>query len=327
MRYLAIFLLALIAAPVEAQSYRIRGTLDFDFTVEEIPMFPEPIAAWKCEDATSSVGDYDLTLVGTPTFAAGKMGNAMYLSRTSNQYGKVPNAAASDLKAASTAYTDGITIAGWVYPTSTPGVGVQHAIIASGETDGWKVHLGTGFGNNLLVGSRFGVLTRSSTTALTANAWNFVAVTNSATALRIYVNSATADATFGNLAWAASTEDFNIGSAGNTSSRAFDGRLDGMAVFDQALTAAEIAFLYNSGVGRQFPLVYQQSRYLPMILPRHRVELAYAVNIVQIHREFCGTMSIRPKFQGQIDITPTMGGTMRKFPKFKGDMESRACRS
>ena len=269
MRTFLTIALLLITVPAYAQitigKYRISGSVEFsaDVEIEEIQdvTIPDPIAFWKLDDLTSSVGDFNLTNVNGVTFAGGKIGDAGYFDRPSGQYLKIANASAGDLVKASSFFTDGFTVAAWVYPVSTPVFGRSYIVVGTRALsgNGWNLGIGSGFGGNTNAYVS-GVGTEVVAGAAAKNAWNFIAwrYRSADGEVDIYLNSASAANTLEVPGWAASTNDFNIGAGANSELVSMDGRIDATGIWNVALSDAQIAELYNSGNGVELPIAIPQ---------------------------------------------------------------------
>ena len=85
-----------------------------------------------------------------------------------------------------------------------------------------------------------------STNTLSANTWYHIVGTNDGSTSRIYVNGSLANSTSQGGA-ASSTGDLKIGMSSDetASSRYWNGYIDEVAVWNDALTAAEVTALYN----------------------------------------------------------------------------------
>lgn len=142
------------------------------------------------------------------------------------------------------------TIAGWIYPTVAPGarVGlfgqndcVEFGFISTGTLQCWSFNPPTGGG---AVNATFNP---------PLNAWSHVAAVGNGTDIRIYTNGVlagtggAATATYGS-----SSDKFNIGGGGIFDTMAvngnwFNGRIDEVAAYHRALSAAEVRSLYSAG--------------------------------------------------------------------------------
>lgn len=261
--------------------YRISGTVEFsaDVEIEEVDpvTIPDPYAGWKLDDNTAAYGGFDFTEINSPTFAGGKLGDAFYTTGAPfPRYGRIDNANAGLLVGASTDFPNGLTIAGWVYPTDSPGVFGGRTYLSNNDvfkglngSVGWQIGNGLdGFGGGLFPTFRVSsnALSCKSTTALTLDTWNFVCYrwdpdkNNGMDEQEIFVNSSTRTGlTAANPVWSASTRNFNIGSADDhAGSTTFAGRLDAFYIWNFDLTDAQIAELYNGGDGVELPIAVPQ---------------------------------------------------------------------
>ncbi|HFQ94485.1 MAG TPA: LamG domain-containing protein, partial [Anaerolineae bacterium] len=172
----------------------------------------------------------------------GIVGSGAFRFDGANDWIELPGDAAFDL-------SDGeYTQLAWVYPQN--GGPVFDSVMSDAGRAGAYPFLHVN-GAQATVGFGDGAAEQSYTSGpiLTPNAWNFVAVTFDGTTLNLYVNGALAESTnqFAGLRPAATTR-FNIGYRSDAAGAAyFAGRLDNLAVYRQALTAAEIAGLWRAG--------------------------------------------------------------------------------
>jgi|GEM_PF-2042617 len=175
------------------------------------------------------------TLVNGPISATGKLGEALLFD--GNDY--------VNLNAAMVNAQQDVTLAAWVYPTS---VGNYPAIIA--KTNEW-VELGSEYvlGMYKNTGRPEFIMRGSITTSsnpLPLNQWSHVAVVNSATSCRIYVNGVL-DTTCSAKPSPPSTADtWKIGTYVNGAGQ-FKGSIDDVRIYNRALSADEISALHNSG--------------------------------------------------------------------------------
>ncbi len=180
--------------------------------------------------------------IGRPV--AGAVGNgALAFDGTASQI----NVAAAD----SLNLSDGVfTQIAWVYPQNNGGPVIDSVTNAAGLNTAYPFlnivnsnQLEIGFGD----GSSFHSYT--SGTLLTPDAWNFIAITFDGTTSSIYVNGVLQETTtqFAGLVPASSSQ-FNIGYRDDgTGARYFDGMLDEIVIYRQALTPEQIASLRWQG--------------------------------------------------------------------------------
>lgn len=153
-------------------------------------------------------------------------------------YVTVPNAAVAGI-------TTQVTVEAWIYPTSD----ATYQVIASDVnsptfSEGWELVNSSGV---------LRVIFRTPTTqiisgTLTLNAWNYCVMTYDGSSVRLYLNAAeVAGSPIARTATAASTQPFKIGAREGPSSY-FVGRIDEVAIYPTALSAARILAHYRAGV-------------------------------------------------------------------------------
>lgn len=207
-------------------------------------------------DADDEHSTNNLTQVNTPTFVAGKLGQAIELVKANDEYCTIADNAELSLDADTP-----FTICGWIHPTSIPNNG-KVFLKAQGDIQGNGTEycleilasapsiLGFQVGNNVANQSVFTAQT------VFLNLWTFVLCEHDPTnnLLTIALNN-NAPVT---AAWAGGTHNGNgnllfgsyraAGSAHN-----WDGYLDSWSFFKRLLTADEKTALYNAGDGLDYP--------------------------------------------------------------------------
>ncbi len=218
----------------------------------EVSVTPSPLAVHlKFDESTgtlaadSSGRAFHATLVNAPTFATGKLGNALGLTPTSSQYAKLPSGVVSG-------FTD-FTVSTWVKVNA---FATWQRIFDFGTATNNYMFLTTQYNatapNNAKL--RFGIRTPTigeqnvsgTGIALTAGVWTHVAVTRSGTTVSLYVNGALAGS--GTIALNPSdlgTTTLNYLGKSQFNDPYLDGALDDFRLYSQALSASEIA-LYAS---------------------------------------------------------------------------------
>jgi hypothetical protein len=212
------------------------------------------IGWWPAEGNAKDITehDHDGTLQGA-TFAPGEVGQAFSFDGT-DDFVDVPNAPDLNIPSGK------ITVDAWIYPTalgqfypSILGKGnvgnfqESYALFLNPDnTIGFLVNTdGTATGR----GSVFGV------TPVLPNTWTLVAGTYDGTSVNVYVNGGL-DATAPHVGTTiyGTPNDLLIGKADRStpnpspySDSYFNGRIDEAELFNQALSAADIANLYNAG--------------------------------------------------------------------------------
>lgn len=218
--------------------YNLTGTTRYQYcnntnwvTLDE--KFYAPIVHIKFDESSGnyaydSVSKYHIEMVNSPTWqtAGGQIGGAADFSEASSQYGF---------------FVDGFSIPGdltysfWMRRTSTPSNWA--AVVAEGDPSGFWFAPGSSI-LELYIDS---ILILSSTSSVSNGVWMHVAITDDGTTSRLYINGAE-EATSG------SRVNFRLNrvAASTWGSYLYDGRLDDLRAYDHALSAGEIAALYNA---------------------------------------------------------------------------------
>ena len=216
-------------------------------------------AYWLLGEASGTRNDSHstnhLTDNNTVTQAAGIQGNAaQFTAATSESLSIADNAALSmgdiDFTVCCWAYLDSTGVTRDLL-TKHMSVGDQRAyrlnIQASNEAFFYVDPLGTSIGEASILATTFG--------AWTAATWHFVIAWHDATAntINIQVDNTGVNSTAFTLGVFDNTAAFQLGNSGNND--AFhNGRVDEAAVWKRVLTADERSYMYNSGLGRTYPL-------------------------------------------------------------------------
>lgn len=146
--------------------------------------------------------------------------------------------------------TTNFTIAGWTNSTT---LAAYRTIYSSGTgTNFWRIGIDN---TGKVILSEDNIADYTSTTALTANTFQHVAIvksTDSGTNVTFYLNGSTnGTATVGSVATPSGTASF--GSQGSSPANFWSGILDEFGIWDRALSGSEITQLYNSGAGLSYP--------------------------------------------------------------------------
>jgi hypothetical protein len=207
------------------------------------------VSWWPGEGNAQDIVDGNSgVLVNGVTFALGRVGQAFSFNGTSSyvQIADNPNLH----------FTNALTIEAWIYPTTLSGT---HNIVSKWDWPGVNAQvsyttavnpggqLGFGVCNVGNCSSYPGVL---STNLIPVNQWTHFAATYDGSYLRMYVNGVCQNQTAYNGGIFPGTNDLLIGAA--VASRGqiispFAGLIDEVAVYNRALSATEIAAIYNAG--------------------------------------------------------------------------------
>jgi hypothetical protein len=226
-----------------------------------LPPVPMPVSYWKLDEvsgnASDSVGMNTLINNNGVTFTPAKINNgADFEENPSNpQSLSITDASQSGLS-----FSNNLSFAGWVKFESTDpvdGEAIFSKRFAVGNQRSYALEV---FSSQL----RFVTWTDGSTLGcFVAVTWTpaidtfyHVAITKDSTTVKFFINGAqqgsTQTCSSGTIF--NSTASFGLGINGVQDG---DGRLDGIideaGAWNQALTASEISYLYNSGAGRQYP--------------------------------------------------------------------------
>ena len=226
-------------------------------------------AAYNAENNTNdALNTYNGTEQGGLTYTTGKIGNAFIFNGT-NAYVSLPNDSLN--------FTGDFTISAWVYPTAgTPQSILDNLAYAGGTVyKGWQLDInnvsgaqsykvtftiGQGPSGNQYTGWEF------RTTSLTNNAWNHILIKRvGGVNTYCWVNNISQSyVLFGigaNITTNPTyhtTQYVTIGSSKQLSGAigsylANGSKVDGVTVWNKALTDDERAQIYNSGNGKQYP--------------------------------------------------------------------------
>ncbi len=208
---------------------------------------PSLVAWWLLGDGTGTVArdssghQTDGNLVNGPTWVGGRAGGALSFSGNAAQYVDVPADGAHPVFGILGAHA--ITVAAWVYATSSPSssAAMYRGIAgANSYTNAWLL---SGGDNPDSIGFYLSGTRTSTTTALPLAKWTHVAGVFDGTHVTIYFDgveqvtalpSTTVDIT--------SPGDIQIG--GNPAGASWAGMLEDVRVYSRALDATEVAQLF-----------------------------------------------------------------------------------
>jgi large repetitive protein len=196
----------------------------------------------------SSVYMNDAVGTGSPTYEAGKDGQAIVLSGA-GQYATVPIDVSLNI-------TSAITLAAWVKPGKQD---TQDLIkkATNGSVDGYELALAS-IGSTTSPGTAFVRFNQVSSTEtyrvdsttkypFDGNTWVHLAATYDGTTIRFYYNGIEETSKPGPTSIATNTLPLSIGAQGAT--RLFQGSIDEVRVYNRALTPGEIRRLANLCLG------------------------------------------------------------------------------
>ena len=211
---------------------------------------------WRMEEgsgtsiADSSSNSNTATLVNGPTFSSDVPFSSVYALEFDGTDDYVEVSDHNDLSFGNSSTDSAFTMAGWVKLDATS---LQRFITKSGASTAEYI-FGTGGGSNLLLAlyddTTSVVRYRLSSGTLSTGTWTHVAVTHSGGTIKLFINGSEDSGTSGDVgsytAMHNSTGTVRLGAYQN-SSQYTNGKLDELAIWDEALTSAEITAIYNSG--------------------------------------------------------------------------------
>ncbi len=216
------------------------------------------VLAWyalESNGADSSGNGYTMTGTGTPAHGTGKVGNAFTSGGTSQWY--------SITNAAWQSPTADFSISLWMRTTDVTPAAIdylfnQYNTVSNNRA--WMLRLATD--GTLLwyvspAGDGTGAQSVPSTGgAISDNTWHFIVCTFTAsTSLKIYIDGTlnnTNPTSIPSAVNQSSTSSLFVGSMGASSTNTFVGDLDEVALWNVALTDAEVSALYAGGAGKTF---------------------------------------------------------------------------
>lgn len=206
----------------------------------------DPVAYWRLGEASGTVavdemGANNGTYVNAPTLGAaglltGDPNTAVTFDGTT-QYATVPDAAALD-------YGDVFTLAVWA----------RNSVAVTGNECLINKGLGTGSlyvtaGNVLTLDKGATARLVASTSSFSVNAPHFLVATKAGATVKLYIDGVDVTGVVTNATMIDTATQLAIGS--EQSANSFNGTLDEPAIWNRALTAAEIANLHAIGTGEQ----------------------------------------------------------------------------
>ena len=219
---------------------------------------PDFAAAWfKAEgDFDNGTGYQQPGLaVGTVSFGTGVAGQAFQFSRATPGYVKSEHIASYTLDA------NNVSVESWINPATLPTAGQEYYIGSNGDANNpnFAAFL-TNTGGSTRLAFRYRTSTGSQTATSPAvsfgtGSFHHIAVTTNGTNVKFYVDGTL----FGIVVVVGSPQTFNnfvvgdpsvtlyIGGGIGVTNRTFDGKIDELAIYNRALTAAEISRIFSIG--------------------------------------------------------------------------------
>jgi len=226
-----------------------------------VPM-PEPFSHMKMENNTDDgSGANAVTNIGTPTYTAGKLNNALTLNGTDQALNV--DALQADIEADTTG-----SFTAWIYKDATTGtlfsigdtVGTNSTFLIE-LTSAGRVYCST---KDTGAGS---MNVNTATSSFAANTWTHIAIVQDGVEIKIYVNAVSQSLTFtaGGSQWLADAnaslvDNGRIGCQNRNSSGNIEwyaGQIDDFRYYQaQALTDQQVEAIYNGGTGTEatYPL-------------------------------------------------------------------------
>lgn len=200
------------------------------------------VGFWPLNETTGTVatditGTSNGTYTGSPTLDQSSMlyngqGRSVTLNGSS-QYVSIPHNAAFNLG-------DTFSISGYIYRIGNT---VNQAVFAKG---GGTFGIRIGTDNKLALMKNNTSQIAASTGAITAQTNTHFVVTKTGATVKIYINGADVTGTVTNATMVDTSTAIELGRRSNFNDEYFNGRLQFIALHSTALTAAQVALLYNS---------------------------------------------------------------------------------
>lgn len=190
---------------------------------------------WRLEsDGTDSSGNgYTLSPGTAPTYTTGKFGNGADFETTSSQY--------ITRSEAGLRFNGAKTISCWIKPESLYGDQYFVGLWNSSPNNYYQLKIDSSGGLTFQVGGVSGAVTSDAKVSI--GSWYHVAGSWDGTTYSVYVNGTKKSGASGGSELSQDAGGFSIGRTGDYAGGYFDGIIDDVAVFDRALTDAEILTL------------------------------------------------------------------------------------
>ncbi len=263
-----LLILSYLSLPAATQTF--SRPLAFPSSSDGANLTANLIAYWNLDEASGNRSDSwtnSLTMVDNNTVTQatgpGGAGNAAQFTAASSEYLSVSvQAAAGQVLRSQVSDGDGIqtkfTLTCWLYVDSTGSNRALFDMFSDAVTRNYRIDY-TGSKPRFTVSTNGTIATGelAHTGTLTVSTWYFIACgyDNDTAVVWISVNNGTVETLSYSLGIAskASISTCYIGRSHSTGDFYMNGRIARMGVWKRHLTAAEITYLYNSGIGRTYP--------------------------------------------------------------------------
>lgn len=219
---------------------------------EAISIYANLVSWWGFDDNQADLKGQN-SLLGAATYAAGKEGKAI----------QSPTRRRTPTKIDVASTVGGGSLFGWIYLTSTSTLAIASLSDSTGSAP-------ENIGLSYISGSGFQGFYRNSAGTLTqftesggraTGAWYFIAAVWNGSDIKLYVNNVLLGTTTGAAGTLKASAGFQFGSTASATNP--PGHLDLWGYSNAALTAAEVAYLYNSGAGRSYSQLVTDSGAAP----------------------------------------------------------------
>jgi hypothetical protein len=233
-------------------SHSLTGTSTVNVTVasSNSPLLTGLLSYWPLDESSGLAIDYggggnNGTPTGVTQGVSGKINTAYGFNGTTSNV-DMGNPANLSITAAG-------SLSCWVYASGNPSDGI---VVSKGnfssDTYGYGIdYLGSinQFDAELASGTKHQTLTFGSPVL---NTWNHLVITWDGTTLKAYINDVVTTAAQ-TVVPVSNINEFVLGYNYATNGAYFNGRIDEVGVWGRALSAGEVAALYNAGAGVSYP--------------------------------------------------------------------------
>jgi hypothetical protein len=190
-------------------------------------------------NANDTTGNYNGT-ASNVTYSTGEFGQAAVFNGSSSY---ITLGSTTPLSNFDWFPTGGQTISAWIYPTAA----VQQGIIGFGNDSTLQFnYLRMNSDRTLTFLLKDGSIGPAVTTVglVNLNAWNYVCVTVDFNNVTFYINGGAGEAFYSGFDYLFSFESVDIGRRGGSADEYFNGSIDQIRLFDEAISEEEVATLY-----------------------------------------------------------------------------------